>query len=86
MEKEAVEICKTHPEISVVLMDIKLPILDGHVAAKMIKEFKPQLPILAQSAYALNHEIEQYQEVFDDYITKPIEEEELIRKLSKHMK
>jgi len=84
--KEAVELCKAHPDISLVLMDIKLPLMAGDVAAKIIKNFRPNLPILAQSAYALNQEIEQYRNVFDDYLTKPIEEEELISKLKKFLK
>jgi CheY-like chemotaxis protein len=84
--KEAVELCKAHPDISLVLMDIKLPLMAGDVAAKIIKNFRPNLPILAQSAYALNQEIEQYRNVFDDYLTKPLEEEELISKLKKFLK
>ncbi len=82
--KESVEICKSNPRIELVLMDIKMHGMDGHTAAMLIKEFRPDLPIIAQSAYALEHEIDKYKGFpFDDYLTKPINENELISKLKK---
>ncbi len=83
--QEAVDICKSNPNIELILMDIKMPRLSGYEAAKLIKEFQPDLPIIAQSAYALEHEIEKYSRVFDDYLTKPIKEEILIEKVNKYM-
>ncbi len=77
---EAVDICM-HENIDLVLMDIKMPVMDGHSAAKKIKKKYPKLPVIAQSAYALEHEIEKYEGIFDDYITKPINENELKNKL-----
>ncbi len=59
--------------------------MDGHTAAKIIKEQKPDLPIVAQSAYALEHEIEKYSGIFDDYLTKPITADILIEKVTKYM-
>jgi PAS domain S-box-containing protein len=70
--KKAIEACKTNPDIDLVLMDIKMPGIDGYSAAKIIKEFNADLPIIAQTAYALDPEIEKYKDIFDDYITKPI--------------
>jgi CheY-like chemotaxis protein len=66
-------------------MDIKMPVMDGHKAAKIIKVFRPELPIIAQSAYALEHEIEKYSGIFDEYITKPIVEEILMNKINKYI-
>lgn len=83
--KEAVEICKMNPNISMVLMDIKMPLMDGFTATKKIREFRPLLPIIAQTAYALEYEIEKYKSVFNDYITKPIEEQNLQQILSKYI-
>jgi len=80
--KQAVELCEQKTDIDLVLMDIKMPVMDGHTAALTIKKFNPVLPIIAQSAYALVHEIEKYQGIFDDYITKPINESELKQKIS----
>jgi len=83
--KETVEICKSNTNINLILMDIKMPVMDGHEAAKLIKEFRPDLIIIAQSAYALKDEIKKYGDIFDDYITKPIKETELKQKLMKYV-
>jgi signal transduction histidine kinase len=82
---EAVEICKSNPNIDLILMDIKMPIMDGHTAAKLIKEFKPDLPIIAQSGYALDQEIAKYNGAFDDYLTKPIREEDFKKAVLKYI-
>lgn len=70
--KEAVDKIK-ESKFDIVLMDIKMPILDGYEATKQIKQIKPMLPVIAQTAYA--HE-EDYNKAiaigFDGYLTKPI--------------
>ena len=83
--KETVEIFQSEPQIDLILMDIKMPIMDGHEAAQIIKSLKANFPIIAQSAYALDHEISKYEGAFDDYITKPIDEEELRQKVIKYI-
>lgn len=83
--KETVEIFKSNTNIDLILMDIKMPIMDGHEAAKIIKELKPDFPIIAQSAYALEHEIEKYSGIFDDYLTKPINGDYLKQKVMKYI-
>jgi len=70
--KEAVDICKNNTEVSMVLMDIKMPIMDGIAATRLIKECRPNLPVIAQSAYVAKQDIENTKNLFDDYITKPI--------------
>ena len=80
---ETIELCKSNPTIILILMDIKMPKMDGHEAAKIIKELHPNIPIIAQSAYALEHERARYQGVFDDYITKPINADILKQKVIK---
>jgi PAS domain S-box-containing protein len=75
--KETVDFCRSNKNIDLILMDIKMPIMDGHEAAKQIKSFNPDIPIIAQSAYALEHEIEKYGGIFDDYLTKPLTKEML---------
>ncbi len=84
--REAVDICNKKPEIDLILMDIKMPLMNGYDAAKIIKKQRPALPIVAQSAYALNHEIEQYKDIFDDYMAKPIKEKLLIKITRKYLK
>lgn len=84
--REAVEHCKSNADIDMVLMDIKMPIMNGYDATKLIRELRPDLPIIAQSAFALEHEIKKYSDTFDDYITKPIDEDILREKLQRFLK
>jgi len=74
---EAVEKCRKNKSIDLILMDIKMPEMDGATAATIIKKTHPNIPIIAQSAYALEHEVEHYRHIFDDYLVKPIREEKL---------
>lgn len=83
--QETVNYCKEHHDIDLILMDIKMPVMDGHTAAKIIKGLYPTLPIIAQSAYALKHEIEKYGDVFDDYLPKPIREKKLTETVKKYI-
>jgi PAS domain S-box-containing protein len=83
--KETVEIFKSNPNIDLILMDIKMPIMTGHEAAKIIKELKPELPIVAQSAYALGHERAKYEGIFNDYLIKPINEDDLKQMVMKYI-
>lgn len=66
-------------------MDIKMPVLSGFEAAKIIKERKPDMPIIAQSAYALEHEKAKYEATFNDYLTKPLDKKELTKKISQYI-
>jgi len=79
----ALQMCQENFEIGLVLMDIKMPIMDGFTAAKLIKEFRPNLPVIAQTAFALDTDIDRFKDVFDDYITKPINKDILNEKLNK---
>lgn len=75
---EAVEISKNNLDIELVLMDIKMPKMDGHEATKKIKEFRPDLPIIAQTAYSSPEEREKaFLAGCDDFISKPISKESL---------
>lgn len=83
--KEAVDICKSNNEIDVVLMDIKMPIMDGYEATKKIREFNNELIIIAQTAYALEGDREKVITAgCNDYITKPIKKENLQKVLDSY--
>lgn len=83
--QEAIDICRENEKVTLVLMDIKMPVIDGYTAAQKIKEFSPKIPIIAQSAYALEHEREKFRDVFDDYLAKPINKEIFLMTLRKFM-
>lgn len=79
---EAVDICKSHPEIDLVLMDLKMVEMDGFEATRLIKSFRNNLPVIAITAYS---ESEDKQKALkagcNDFITKPVKKEFLIKKL-----
>ena len=66
-------------------MDIKMPVMDGTSATKMIKEFRPALPVVAQTAYVQESEKSSYLSVFDDMILKPINKNDLKEKMRKYI-
>lgn len=80
---EAVEMCRDHPDIDIVLMDIKIPGIDGYEATRQIREFNKEVFILAQTAYAQAGAREKAIEAgSDDYIAKPINKKQLIEIIS----
>lgn len=82
--REAVDICRKDPDIDIVLMDIKMPEMDGKQATRDIKALRPDLPVIAQTAYALNNERETILlEGFDAYLAKPIQRNEIIAVIEK---
>jgi len=75
----AIDFCKSEAKIDLVLMDVQLPILNGKESMKQIKILHPDLPVIAQTAFAMAGDREFYiNEGFDDYIAKPINVQELI--------
>ncbi len=84
--KDAVNIAQTE-KVDLILMDIRMPGMDGYEATKIIKKENKSLPIIAQTAYALKGERElSIGSGCDDYISKPIDITELMSVLFKHMK
>jgi PAS domain S-box-containing protein len=75
---EAVELCHKYPEITLVLMDIKMPVMNGLEATKEIKAFRPDLPIIALTAYAQTGDRQRVLEAgCDEYLAKPVKLQEL---------
>jgi signal transduction histidine kinase/CheY-like chemotaxis protein len=76
--QEAVNICLSNPHIDLVLMDIKMPVMDGFEAFEKIQPIRPNLPVIAQTAFSSNEDKERImKEGFTNYITKPINREQL---------
>ena len=75
---EAVEVCLNNPDIDLILMDIKMPEMDGYEATRQIRQFNKDVVIIAQTAFALIGDREKSLEVgCNEYITKPIKKDEL---------
>ena len=75
---EAVNICKENNNIDLVLMDIKMPVMDGYIAMKEIKKILPDIKVIAETAYALTGDKRRILDAgFDGYLPKPITIESL---------
>ena len=82
---EAVVACQDNPDIDLVLMDIKMPEMDGFEATRQIRQFNTNIIIIAQTAFAFSGDREKAIEVgCNDYITKPINMTFLFELIKKH--
>jgi PAS domain S-box-containing protein len=80
--EDAIEIIQKDQNIELVLMDILLPEMSGYEATRRIKEINPNLPVIAQTAYAMQNDREKCLEYgCDDYISKPINKDLLFKKI-----
>lgn len=84
--REAVDLCKIHNEIDLILMDRRMPVMDGFEATKIIKETNPDLPVIALTALTMRGDKEKALAFgCDDYISKPINIDILYRVLHKYL-
>ncbi len=84
--KEATEIAHDHTDIDLVLMDIKMPVMNGLEATKIIKQQYPELPVIAMTAYS--GEVDKRKAIdagCDNYITKPISIDHFIQLIHQHL-
>jgi CheY-like chemotaxis protein len=72
--QEAVDLCKLRKDVSIVLMDVQLPGMNGYDATRLIKKCRPELPVIMVTANAINEEkIKSEEAGCDGFITKPID-------------
>ncbi|WP_282125039.1 hybrid sensor histidine kinase/response regulator [Marinifilum flexuosum] len=85
--KDAIQICRdNNPKIDLVLMDIRMPEIDGMEAIKQIKDTNKSIPVIVQTAYAMNNEREECLHAgADNFITKPIDPRKLIQILQEYL-
>ena len=77
--EEALAMVQQHREIDLVLMDIRMPLMDGYEATSLIKTIRPDLPVIAQSAFTSKEAKEKATKAgCDRFITKPINKSELL--------
>lgn len=85
--KMAVQMFRKNPDINLILMDLKMPVMDGYEATRQIRELNTNIPIIAQSAYAMSGDSKKALEAgCDDYVTKPVKKEELLAKIKALLK
>ena len=81
---ESITICQNDPDISLVLMDLRMPNLDGFKATEAIKSFRPDLPVIAQTTYTEDVDTDRLFEAgCDDYLPKPIRFDDLLVSIGK---
>jgi CheY-like chemotaxis protein len=84
--REAVDLCEHDASINLVLMDIKMPVLSGYEATKLIKIKRPDLPVIAQTAYAMiSDKLEADKAGCDGYLSKPIRINQLLEILENYL-
>jgi CheY-like chemotaxis protein len=85
--EQAVEMAEKNPGIDLVLMDIKMPGINGKEAMEKIRVKLPGIPVIAQTAYAMADDMRRLQEAgFRDYIAKPIQPGHLYALLCKYLR
>ncbi len=83
---EAVEACRNNPDLDLVLMDIRMPRMNGLEATEQIRQFNKDVIIIAQTAYAFTGDSEKAKEAgCNDYISKPINQTLLHELIKKHI-
>jgi signal transduction histidine kinase/CheY-like chemotaxis protein len=84
--KEAVEMCQKNDKIDILLIDIKMPVMNGYEAIKKIRDIRPELPIIAQTAFALSNEmLKAFNAGSNDYISKPFKKDQLLSLVVKNL-
>ena len=83
---ECLELFKSNKDIDIVLMDIQMPLMNGLDATRIIKQIRKEVPVIAQTAFALSSDRGRCMEAgCDDVITKPINFEKLYSLIKKYL-
>ncbi len=81
---EAIDAIKKDPAIELILMDVRMPKLNGWEAIKEIRKFNKEIPIIVQTANSFDSDLEESLRVgATDFISKPIRKDELLKKINK---
>jgi len=84
--QEAVDICESRDDIKFIFMDVKLPELDGFEATKLIKQFNPNIKIVALTAYAFKNDKQNaLNSGCDDYLAKPVDKSVILECIDKYI-
>lgn len=84
--EEAIQLFRENKQIDLVLMDLNMPEMNGFEATKMIKSIRPEVPVIAQSAYILSGEdIRSKEAGCDEFLAKPIRLTALVEMLERYL-
>ncbi len=84
--REAIDLFKTNPDIAIILMDIKMPEIDGLEATRQIKQLNKEIPIIGITAYSMSGDKERVLAAgCDGYISKPINKKNLLEKIEEYI-
>ncbi len=84
--REAVEICGGDRKVDLVLMDIRMPVMNGYEATRLIKAEKKDLPIISLTAYAMSDDRDKsFRAGCDEYVSKPFNPADLLEKMSRFL-
>jgi len=84
---EAIEKCRKHTDIDLVMMDILMPVMGGYEATRKIRAFNKDVVIIAQTAFVLTGDRKRAIDAgCNDYISKPISKDELQSLIEKYFK
>ncbi len=83
---EAVDMFKNNPLVDIVLMDIKMPIMDGYEATREIRRLNVDIPVIALTAFALDGDREKALNAgCTDYLTKPVSKDILLSVIGSYL-
>jgi two-component system, cell cycle response regulator DivK len=84
---EAVDICNDENAIDLIFMDLQMPEMNGYEATQILKKKYPNMPIVAQTAFAMSDDREKALDSgCDDYLAKPIKSKDLLSVVEKFLK
>ena len=85
--EDAIEICKILPKIDLVIMDMRLPFINGYEATAQIKALNPSITIVAQTANVMSHDkVKCFEVGCDEYLSKPLDPDEFLRIVANYLK
>jgi CheY-like chemotaxis protein len=82
---ETIEMCRKNPGLDLILMDIRMPGMNGYDATRQIRQFNETVIIIAQTAFALSGDREKSLDAgCNEYLSKPVDKDELLRLMQKY--
>ncbi len=83
--QQAIDVCKDNQKIDLILMDIRMPLMDGYMATREIRKFNKEIIIIAQTAFGLaGYRGDAIKAGCNDYISKPINRNKLFEMIKSH--